>query len=379
MHWVVDAKVRPKRKAGFLVALVLALMLAACSTASTPATTTAVPSESGWVKDTVQVLNIFLPDGNSDYYLGGFGTKDGARTVISGEVPTARYWSYTAYPIPTGGHVAHVHDSDITQSNGRYTVTLSASCTGVKGTCLATSNAEPSGMVVLRLYVPVDLRGSGTGGLPLPTIMYESRSGSPISLTQAAGSDTMQKTLDSYRNQHGALPESLTRTYPPDAPVPVPVVDPPPKGRISSGTGRFNNPDNTYEHVRFTTTRGNLVVSAQAPTYQEDSFATVNDLSRPASESPQVRYWDLCIVLKNLHTGACLRDSEIHFPTGSNRFTLIVSPTCPVAGYLNCLVAGPEPLQVSLSWRYLLPSSTFLPMAFRGPYALTASYVGRPG
>jgi hypothetical protein len=380
MRPVIDVKAHStKRKAWFLGTLALALTLAACSTTTSPATTTTPVSDSGWVKDTVQVLNIFLPDGNSDYYLGGFGTKDGARTVISGEVPTARYWSYTAYPIPAGGAVAHVHDSNIAQSHGHYTLTLAASCTGVKGTCLATSNAEPSGMVVFRLYVPVDLNGSGTGGVPLPTITYESSSGSSIPLTQAAGSDTMQNTLGSYRNRHGALPESLTHTYPPDAAVPAPVADPPPRGRISSGTGRFNNPDNIYDHVRFTTTRGNLVVSAQAPTYQEDSFTPVNDLSRPASASPQVRYWDLCIVLKGLHTGACLRDSEIHFPTGSNRFMLIVSPTCPVAGYLNCLLAGPEPLQVSLSWRYLLPSSTFLPLAFRGPYALTASYVGRPG
>ena len=325
------------------------------------------------------MLDIFLPDGNSDYYLNGFGTQDGARTVISGEVPTARYWSYTAYPIPAGGPVAHVFDSNIVQSNGHYTVTISASCAGITGTCLATSSAEPSGMVVLRLYVPIDLAGSGTGGVPLPSIRYESSSGSPISLTQAAGNGTMQRTLDSYLHQHGALPESLTRTYPPDAPVPEPVVDPPPRGRISSGTGQFNNPDNIYEHVRFTTTRGNLVVSAQAPTYQEDSFPTVNDLGRPASESPQVRYWSLCIVLTDLHTGSCLRDSQVHFPAGSDRFTLIVSPTCPVVGYINCLVAGPEPLQVSLSWRYLLPSPAFRPMAFQGPYALTATYVGRPG
>ena len=190
MQSVIDVMVRStKRKAWLLVALVLALTLAACSTTSSPATTTTPVSDSGWVKDTVQVLNIFLPDGNSDYYLNGFGTKDGARTVISGEVPTARYWSYTAYPIPAGGPVAHVHDSNIVQSHGHYTVTLSASCAGIKGTCLATSNAEPSGMVVLRLYVPVDLSGSGTGGVPLPTITYESSSGSPISLTQAAGSD----------------------------------------------------------------------------------------------------------------------------------------------------------------------------------------------
>ena len=257
MKSVIDVMVRStKRKVWLFCTLTLALTVAACSTTSAPATTTTPVNDSGWVKDTVQVLNIYLPDGNSDDYLAGFGTKDGARTVISGVVPTARYWSYTAYPIPAGGPVAHVHDSNIARSNGRYTVVISATCTGVKGTCLATSNAEPSGMVVLRLYVPVDLSGSGTGGVPLPTITYESRSGSPISLTQAAGSDTMEKTLDSYHHQHGALPDSLTRTYPPDAPVPVPVVDPPPRGRISSGTGQFNNPDNIYEHVRFTTTRG---------------------------------------------------------------------------------------------------------------------------
>lgn len=60
------------------------------------------------------------------------------------------------------------------------------------------------------------------------------------------------------------------------------------------------------------------------------------------------------------------------------RFILIVSPTCPVAGYLNCLAAGPKPLQVSLTYRFLLPTATFTPKAFRGPYGLPATYVGRP-
>ena len=227
----------------YLAIVTLALAAAACSSTSSPATTTTTPvNTSGWVKDTVQVLNIFLPDGNSDYYLNGFGTKDGARTVISGEVPTARYWSYTAYPIPAGGPVAHVFDSNIAQSNGHYTVTISASCAGITGTCLATSSAEPSGMVVLRLYVPIDLAGSGTGGVPLPSIRYENSSGSPISLTQAAGSDTMQKTLDSYHDEHGALPEAITRTYPPDAPVPVPVVDPPPRGRSPAAQDSSTTP-----------------------------------------------------------------------------------------------------------------------------------------
>jgi hypothetical protein len=71
--------------------------------------------------------------------------------------------------------------------------------------------------------------------------------------------------------------------------------------------------------------------------------------------------------------------TERRYPRASNRFALIVSPTCPVAGHLNCLVAGPEPLQVSLAYRYLLPSAAFAPLAFQGPYGLTATYVARPG
>jgi hypothetical protein len=372
---------RPRRW-GALAALPLLAFLVGCGATATPAgasSSSPASTNPGWVKDTVHDLDIFLPDANSDYYLGGFGTKNGARTVISGKVPKARYWSFTAYPPTDQGPVEHVHDSDIIQSHGRYTVTLAASCARVKGTCLATTTAEPVGIVVLRLYVPVDLSGSGTGGVPLPTISYANAVRSPVSLARAAGTTAIGKVITSYQAEHGALPAALIKSYPPDPPVPTSVVDPPPKGRVSNGSGRFNNPDNTYEHVRYTTTRGNLVVSAQAPTFQADSFPSANDLARPAKQRPQVRYWSLCIVLTGLHTGDCLRDAQIRFPAGSDRFTVIVAPTCPVTGYLNCLVAGPEPLQVSLAYRFLLPSATFTPKAFRGPYGLTAAFVGRPG
>ena len=97
-----DSRARSsKRKSWFLFVLLLAATLAACSnTASTPPTTRPEASDSGWVKDTVQQLNIFLPDGNSDYYLNGFGTKDGARTILSGEVPTARVLVVHGVPDP---------------------------------------------------------------------------------------------------------------------------------------------------------------------------------------------------------------------------------------------------------------------------------------
>ena len=173
------------------------------------------------------------------------------------------------------------------------------------------------------------------------------------------------------------LPVALTQNYPPSAPVPVPVTSPTPVGGVTYGTGPYANPDNIYEHIAYTTTRGNLVVTAKAPTYQTDSNSKANDLARTADHHPQVRYWSLCTTLKGRHTGDCLRDEQISIPPGRDVFTLIVSPTCPVVGYANCLLAGPEPLQSSLAYRNLLPSANFKPIAFTGAYRMTATYVAR--
>lgn len=158
------------------------------------------------------------------------------------------------------------------------------------------------------------------------------------------------------------------------------MTSPAPVGGITSGTGPYANPDNIYEHIAYTTTRGNLVVTAaKAPTYQTDANSKANDLARTATQDPQVRYWSLCTTLTGRHTGDCLRDEQVRIPAGSDSFTVIVSPSCPVAGYANCLPAGPEPLQNSLAYRNLLPTPSFKALAFRGPYALTATYVARPG
>jgi len=359
----------------------LAWCILAMTALLTPATAGAATdglSNTGWVRDTVTVLNIFLPDGASDYFINGFGTDDGARTVISGRVPTARYWSFTAYPSARVGVDSHVHDTQIHQSGGRYRVTLSASCAGVHGTCVATKATGTDGFVVMRLYVPVDLNGAGTGGVPLPTIAYESASGSPLSLSAAAGSPTVSNDVNFLRLLHGQLPASLTRSYPPPAPVPTPAQSPAPVAKITSARGAFANPDNLYDHMAFSSTRGNLVVTAAAPTYRSDATRAVNDLGRSATGSPQVRYWSVCVTLTGRATGDCLHDEQVHL-TRSGTFTIIVSPTCPVAGYVNCLLAGPEPLQQSLAFRNLLPGRGFSGQAFRGRYALHGVYVARPG
>ena len=112
--------------------------------------------------------------------------------------------------------------------------------------------------------------------------------------------------------------------------MPVPVTSPAPVGGITYGTGPYANPDNIYEHIAYTTTRGNLVVTAaKAPTYQTDANSKANDLARTATQDPQVRYWSLCTTLTGRHTGDCLRDEQVRIPAGSDSFTVIVSPTLP--------------------------------------------------
>jgi hypothetical protein len=362
-----------------LTIVLTAMTVSACSsssTTSTTITTTPVGPSTAWVKDSTHALNVFLPDEDSVYWFDGYGTANGSRTVVSGQVPTARYWSFTAYPVPQNDQRQHLHDTQIDQSDSRFTLTIAQNCTGVSGTCMAMG-ATNGGVLVMRLYVPVDVNGAGTGGVPLPTVGFVDQSGKEVSLDQATGNPAIGQVVANYRDQNGALPAALAQSYPPPAPVPVPVTSPTPVGGVSYGTGPYANPDNIYEHIAYTTTRGNFVVTAKAPTYQSDSNPKANDLARTADQHPQVRYWSLCTTLKGRHTGDCLRDEQVSIPTGSDAFTVIVSPTCPVTGHANCLLAGPEPLQSSLAYRNLLPSTSFKSIAFSGPYRMTATYVAR--
>ena len=125
----------------------------------------------------------------------------------------------------------------------------------------------------------------------------------------------------------------LARTYLPAAPILAPVVDRPPRAVIAHGAGKFNNPDDLYEHVHYTTTRANLVVTAQTPTYQSDSFTPVNGLAQPATDTPEVLYGSLCVALKGLHTvPVCAMGGSLPRRKQSLHDHRVARP---VAGYLN--------------------------------------------
>jgi hypothetical protein len=368
------ANVLQRRRLTVFVALaaLLGTMASLGFSSAASGTVVSASSSSGWVRDTTTLLDTFAPDEATDYFFDAFGTDHGARTVIAGRVPHARYWSFTIYP----GKV-HAYDSEIRQHDGRYRLTIATNCNGIAGTCLPANSSGQSGIVLMRMYVPVDLSGAGTGAVPLPSISYESASGASISQQQATGSSAIEGLLASSRAKNGALPATLTRPYPAAGPVPVAVTTPAVPISVG-GSGPFSNPDNDYLKLPLTTTRGDLIVSAEAPTYRTDSFAHANNLNRPVASAPQTRYWSLCIDYKGDYTGACLRDEQIHLVPGTRKFTVVIAPSCPVAGFTNCLVSGPAQLQRALLYRNLLPSRSFARVAFTGPYKLTATYIARP-
>ena len=237
---------------------------------------------------------------------------------------------------------------------GRYSVTMARSCSGVTGTCLAMG-ATDGGVLVLRLYVP-RRRGPGrdwrcaTADRPL-----RGRGRSTPTLRQATGSTAVPDALDGYRGLHGALPAAVYARYLPAAPVPVPVTDPVPEGSISHGTAPTptrTTPTSTSRCRRPGRPRGD----GPGPDLPARPGAPRQRPRPHRGRGPPGRYRSLCIVLKGRHTGDCLRDEQVAIPPGTSALTVIVSPTCPVAGYTNCLVSGPAQLQTSISYRNLLPS-----------------------
>jgi hypothetical protein len=87
----------------WLTIALTAMTFASCtqspSTSSGSSSTTAITAPVGtnttWVKDSTSALNVFLPDEGSIYWTDSYRTANGARTVVSGQVPqrrTGRSW-----------------------------------------------------------------------------------------------------------------------------------------------------------------------------------------------------------------------------------------------------------------------------------------------
>jgi len=171
--------------------------------------------------------------------------------------------------------------------------------------------------------------------------------------------------------------------------VPTEITDLVRTARNAAGFGATHA--NAYESILYDMADGNVVLRAKAPTYREQ-HAPKNGWA-VSDGSEQVRYWSVCTT-QEAHPVDCVRDENVLAdPDDPSSFTVIVSPTCPVEGYANCLRAGVTSVTAVggapfILYRNTLPSDAFYndqgPLncpndasVFCGPYFLAPSYVAR--
>ncbi|MEX2196248.1 MAG: hypothetical protein WD844_13260 [Thermoleophilaceae bacterium] len=395
---------------------VTALALALWPAASFAATRAVTPT-SAWQKVAPNALNVAFPDEYAVYYVIPYIAGPGLRTLVEGQVPAARYWSHTIYQTQ-GGALDNIDgDRMALDADGSYRMTIADRCAEAQRNCLSTTRVQRptptfEGMLVYRLYVPEDIASGQTGGVPVPRATYEADGPDAEARLDALDLPAAAREARDVAVSQAALASQelvFERSMPLSGPVPQPDNDPPvrsfrfhghqgsaidyalTKGLISdsqwallnstlpnpSGTGGpFSAPANEYTYIFYQHERGNLVVSAKAPTYDLTSSSR-NAFGRDDG-GEQVRYWSLCTNSSLTRYIDCIKDEDVVIPPGETHFEIVVSPTCPVAGYANCLLSGQEAVEFAVVYRNQLASAAFKDQQLAGEWAYGGHYVSRP-
>lgn len=368
-----------------------------------------------WQKVAPNALNVFFPDESTVYYFVPYLVTDSVKTVIEGEIPDARFWSHTIYQTQGGALDELTGDEVKLEPDGSYRVVITNDCSGVDGNCLSTTavpRPTPSfeGALVYRLYVPADIATSQTGVVPVPRAHYVGAGAdaeADLSVFDLPAASLLRdQVVSSTATKAQALTEQAT---PLSRPVPEPDNDPTvrsfrfrghqgtaidfarTKGLLSeeawstlnstlpnpSGQGGpFSAPANEYSYIFYEHDRGNLVVRAKAPTYRAQFPDPKNSFGR-SDRSEQVRYWSVCTNSALTRYVDCIRDEDIAIPPGDDEFELVVSPTCPVEGYANCLLAGNEGVEFAVVYRNQLAAEGFRSRQLTGEWAMRGEYTAR--
>jgi hypothetical protein len=260
----------------------------------------------------------------------------GSETVLRGTFPLARYWS-VAVVSTRRTELSSLNDTQIqTNPDGTYEVVVRQSCTGIQN-CLTVpaSLAQFTVLIFYRLYQP---EGDICGGVELPKVSYRAIGDTSGPPTPASALDPVGATGCPPRWQ--ATDDVLRHISGDSDRVRLDEVGSPPAvTRAGGGAGTAATQDNAYLFFFYDMTKGNVVMSARAPTYRAQRDDPQNDLGR-SDGSEQTRYWSLCSTAFTRPMG-CLRDEEVHV-NADGYFDVVIAPRCPVPGYRNCLISGPS-------------------------------------
>lgn len=356
-----------------------------------------------------------FPDTNTQVFQCVYSAGPAHETVITGEPPAARFWSF-ALVDQARREIDNISDDEIQlNADGRYRIVVRTDCRDATN-CIETAGGPvptAPGLVYYRLYVPEEQYGGvglpevrylapgTTGGAAIPHAElladheyaltdpiapggegYEAlarHSGFERSVDEPTAADPQPER---FRGTGAAQVDDLEA-----AGAPAPVVG---AARTVLGEGGFGGTrDNAYLTVPYDMRQGNVVLRAKAPTYRGSGGSAANDLGR-TDRSEQVRFWSLCTT-QATRSVDCIRDEQVTLDA-DGYFDVILSPVCPVSGHLVCLRTGVTSGvgRGTLLYRNTLPEDSFYndlgpavcpetaPSMFCGDYALIARYVARP-
>jgi hypothetical protein len=277
------------------------------------------PTCSWAAKSEPDTVNAAYPETNASYWSHAYQAAPGTELVLSGTYAKARYFSFHVYQ-PSGVPIDSIYDAQIRPDRGsvnpfaggdpagtrqHYTVKVvfqarpakPAPNTVYAGQMPAGSTRNPGGILMMRVYTPVDPR-SPQGGVPLPTVTWRTTGGQDLSVGTACSSD-----LPSTGGRGtGTLNDA---SWPEASPTTVGSVPTWGKAFGNNAAGFFGNQQNAYLTAGIDRAYGPLVlIRAKAPAFP--------DTSRGQQPSPrdQLRYWSICQNSNSTRVNGCVADYQ---------------------------------------------------------------------
>jgi hypothetical protein len=350
-----------------MLALVTAALLASSSAVAAESSTGT--GQCSWGAGTnPNTSNIAYPDLDATYWSHYF--------VISGEYPSARYFSFVVYderaiPLdsvydaaiaPAAGSSNPFRAKPKPGSSDSYTeyVDFTAAPSDPAPNTLYVGDGPdetptPESTLMYRVYVPQN-PDEHAGNVPMPQITLETAEGTTLDSYGACASSSIEIG--------GQLNEEIANSnWPAGAPTPtIPnATDPPTWSRVFSNklAGLYGNPQNAYLKATISRQYGEdlVVIHAKAPTFPNTRAGQPPYLKR------QVRYWSICENSDTTRVISCAADYNAAIEKGY--YTYVISDpdarpaNATAANGVTWLAWGGTFPNGELIYRNMLPASTF--------------------
>ena len=342
-------------------------------TTLTAVTRAATPSQScSWgAKSDPDTVNVAYPDTSASYWSYQYKAVPGTELVVHGQYPKARYFSFHVYQ-PSAVPIDSIYDAQITPDKGSanpftgpaagrrqdYAVTVlfaakpahPAANTLYAGQTQIDGAPNPGGTLMLRVYVPTD-PGSPSGGVPLPTVTWQTTSGQVLT----SGADCS----NDLPSTNGAITQTLNGQSPAEAPT---VAKGAPlswsKAKSSPYVGAYGNQQNAYLTASINRADGDLIViHGKAPTFPNTTAG------EPVYGNYQLRYWSFCENSTDTRVIACAPDYESNARYGSYTYVISDPSTRPgnatAANGVAWIPWGPTDATAVIIFRNMLPADSF--------------------